>query len=188
MTTSSTVETLNAIIHAGTYGSEVLCANPYNGFTLPYFYFSSADEYEEKLEAAKELDLILNGCGDFEHELMFIDGEGSQSLVDDADSVEAYFELVDKLESMEEYQQAAFHSLQNHFGYNITEAMEKLDEVSISEGSPVDYAWEMAEDMGIEGFAMTYFDAERFARDLELNGEIMEIRFNGTRYIMTNFN
>ncbi len=185
---TSTIETLNAIISANTSGSEILCANPFNGYTLPFFYFSTADEYEEKLEAAKKLDLILNGCGDFEHELMFIDGEGSQSLVDEAESVDAYFDLIEQLETMDEYQQAAFHGLQSYFGHSAPEALEKMDEISISVGSPTDYAWEVAEDMGLEGFALTYFDADKFARDLQANGEILEIRFNGSNYIMTHFN
>lgn len=43
-------------------------------------------------------------------------------------------------------------------------------------GTLTDYAWQYAEDMGLEGFALQYFDAESFARDLELGGDMSEAR------------
>lgn len=46
-----------------------------------------------------------------------------------------------------------------------------------------DYAYEYAEDcLGLEGFALDYFDAERFARDLTLGGDIVEVRNADTGY------
>ena len=45
----------------------------------------------------------------------------------------------------------------------------------IGEISVTEYAWQYAEDcMGLTGFARDYFDADKFARDLVLGGDVTE--------------
>ncbi len=182
----TTINNINTILSNRTSGTEILCAVPYNGYTLPAFYFSSEEEYEVKLEAAKELDQIKNWCGDYEHEIQFIDGEGSQKMVDSANSMEEYFDLVTALEAMNDHQQAALGFLHSHMGLTIQQAMENIEEVNLTTDSATDYAYELAEESGLSGFALNYFDAEKFARDMDLNGEIQEYRHNNTDYLITN--
>ena len=182
----SSINTLLATLSTSAYGSEILCAVPYNAYGLPFFYFSSEEEYNEKLEAAQELDLIKNLCGDFEHEIQFIDGEGSQKLIDTVQTMEEYFRIVAELETLDEHQQAAMHALTERLGMTTKEALDALEDAHVIEGTATDYAYDIAQESGLDGFALTYFDSEKFARDMDLNGEILEFRFNHTEYVLTN--
>ena len=182
----TTLSALNTILSTRSAGSEVLCANPYNGYELPFFYFSSAEEYEAKMDAAQKIDLIKTGCGDFEHELMHIDGAGSDALLDSCNSVEDYFNLIDQIDSFNDEEKAAFHALTTIHFYSVADALESLENVFIMEGNLQDYAYEQVESMGLEGFALQYFDVEKYARDLDAEGGILEFRFNHTNYVLIN--
>ncbi|ASR77194.1 anti-restriction protein [Mycobacterium phage MyraDee] len=59
---------------------------------------------------------------------------------------------------------------------DITEAEQRFRDAYIGEQDIEDYAYEYAEEvLGLEGVALDYFDSEKFARDLELGGDISEV-------------
>src|SRR5690606_293080 len=57
-------------------------------------------------------------------------------------------------------------------GYTLEDAMAKSDDVRMFEGSTEDYAYDLVEDIGIEGVSGDYFDYESYGRDLGINGDV----------------
>lgn len=58
---------------------------------------------------------------------------------------------------------------------DIDDAVERFREAYIGEMTLEDYAYSYAEDaIGLTGFALQYFDAEKFARDLSASGDVTE--------------
>ncbi|USE39535.1 antirestriction protein ArdA [Endozoicomonas sp. SCSIO W0465] len=167
---------------------EVLCAVPYNQ-ELSYFYFSSSEEYEVKLQAAKQIDLIEHFCGDFEHEVQYIDGDtGSQELFDKCSSVEEYFEIIDEIQYQSGEKLAAFQYLIDCLHKNPNDALAYIDDIHITTDSIEDYAHDLIQEMELPDIAKQYFDYQSYGRDLEINGEICTFEFNGTQYLITNSN
>ncbi|CAM3510941.1 antirestriction protein ArdA [Parendozoicomonas haliclonae] len=166
--------------------SEIICAVPY-GYDLPAFYFSNEEEYNTKLEAAKFIDRVRNCCGDYEHSLEFIDGEGSQEMLDSCRELEDYFEMAERLASMSGYEQAALAYLIENNQLSFADAIEKYEEVMVTDEAPDSLAYEYAEEcLGLSGAALQYFNAESFARDCMLNGDWNTFRHAGTTYTIQN--
>ncbi|VAX08024.1 hypothetical protein MNBD_ALPHA03-2006 [hydrothermal vent metagenome] len=68
------------------------------------------------------------------------------------------------------------------------EILDKLDDVVLFEGTSVEYAESYLEDTGlldqIPENLRFYFDIESFARDMILNGDIIELSFEGADYVV----
>ena len=75
----------------------------------------------------------------------------------------------------------------DYCGYNFNEALEKLEDVSIYHGSADDYTYDMVQECyDLPEFALRYFDYDSLKRDMELNGEIIEMRHGQDTYTITN--
>jgi len=141
-----------------------LYANPYSGSG---FYFSSLKDYTAKCKKKR---------GDFEHTIMFIDGDDDEQQLFTAMSgrdglypadLEDYYDVID----MEDHEKAALYWLLDNLNTDLTDALEKIEDVGLREGSAEDYAYDLIEDVGLPGNAAdSYFDYGRFGRDLSIDG------------------
>lgn len=158
-----------------------LCAVPYDT-TGRAFYFSSYEEFEEKEEN--------HPCEEFE--IQFIEGSDEQlafsKIVEpNQGNLSEWFEWLEQYEALGEFEQIGLAYLMDDCGYDFEDAIERANEVCIYEGSEEDYAYELVEDCyDLPEFAKTYFDYEKFGRDLRLGGDITEFTHNNIEYIITN--
>lgn len=163
-----------------------LHAQPFS-FDARGFYFHDMTSFEAQFEANKD----AFGNHVQEYEFQFIDGDGAElfrALKIDQSTLDVWF---DQVENMDEHEQAALAYLTGEcLGMDVIDALETVDEVCLFQGNAKDYAedvfTEMYPDLP-EGLRM-YIDIEAFARDLELNGDVYEFRFEGTDYTVTNHN
>lgn len=151
-----------------------LCATPYNT-EKPFWYFSSYEEYQEKSE---KMD-----CEEFE--IQFINGSEIEQVIFDAlkvgqSNLESYFETIEELQDISENELLALKWLANNYSFDY--ALDHYKDVIVFEGNKENYAWEFANDHydleKLMGSLSGYFDYERFAIDLELGGDIVEIGYN----------
>lgn len=146
-------------------------ANPYK-YGLTGFYFSTFEDYESQLNQAQE-----KQCSDYEHEVEVIDGDNSEftlyNLVND--SYSKWDKHYQEWEELDEHQQSIVEFLVLNVGYEIEEAFTKLEELHYVNETAKDYAYTYAEEAGLQGLALQYFDCEAFARDCTLNGDWIEL-------------
>lgn len=223
-------------------GEIVFFANYYSS-ECKGFYFKTLDELREKAAKVEE----RTGCE--EYEIEFIDGPtGSEKLwtavlSTDTRVFDALETFLDKVVGLNAHDQAALYWILDQYGErDLDIALDKVDnEVRLFEGTVKDYAYELVDDIGIEGISnpeayfdyeafgrdakmdldadseddaaafdmddaeygeqlvddqgfanlgkdalSTYFDYDKFARDLELGGDVDEIEFAGTTWVVTN--
>lgn len=157
-----------------------LYANPYDT-SARGFYFSSFEQFEEEFEKRLPVE---------EYEIDFIDGTNEQAALFKVASItqanlKDWFEGI---ESLEDYKMpAVYFLLSNGNVSDFDEAIRKADDLSFGEGNVQEYVERYIDDMGgpAELGKQTleqYFDYESFARDWELNGDVMEFEFGGTTY------
>lgn len=77
--------------------------------------------------------------------------------------------------------------LSEYIGYDISEIIERLDEITLFQGTAKEYAEEYIEDTGMldsmpENLRY-YFDTAAFAKDMVISGDITEVHINNTQYI-----
>ena len=111
-------------------------------FAQPYsldavgFYFDTLEVYTEKSESL--LDVFGNPVEEFE--IQFIDGEDCELFsacgVNQA-NLSLWFETIAELS---EHEKTALYYLRSVSGYNLVDALEKMDDVNLSEGSLKDVA------------------------------------------------
>ena len=80
---------------------------------------------------------------------------------------------------MAETEQIALKYLITNNHCSIREAFEKYLDVEIIKSSLIDYAFDLVDDMGILdklGSFRHYFDFEAFARDLDISGDVEELK------------
>lgn len=73
--------------------------------------------------------------------------------------------------------------------YNLVDALEKLEDVNLSEGNLKDVAEALFDEFYLNDVpesVRAYIDYEKYARDCELNGDLCEFEFNGTTWTCTN--
>ncbi|SDG95671.1 Antirestriction protein (ArdA) [Paraburkholderia phenazinium] len=163
------------------YGNRY-CAVPY-GYSGRSFYFSDMEEYSKGYEAG--LPMIE------EYSIEFIDGStGDAQLFNalkiDQSTLERWF---DEVEDLNDNEKAALFFLVDNNGMDLDDAMDKRDDVMLREGSELDAGTEIFDEMYMDNMpagAKSYVDYESFARDLRLNGEIVEFEFDGTTYTCVN--
>jgi antirestriction protein len=143
-----------------------LYANPYSGSG---FYFSSLKDYESKVKKKR---------GDFEHTIMFIDGDDDEQALFTAMSgrdglypsdLEDYYDVLD----LHDHEKAALYWLLDNLSMAPSDALEKIEDVGLREGSAKDWAYDFIEDVGLPGNAADfYFDYASFGRDLSIDGAL----------------
>ena len=163
--------------------STLLFAQPYN-IDARGFQFSSAEEFETKQEAL--CDRFGNEVEEFE--IQYIDGDDSklfEACKINQTNLDVWF---DDIESLNDQQKAALFYLVDN-GYDLDEALEKIDDVCISECSLIDAASELFDECylpEVPEAVRPYIDYDAFARDCRLGGDMCEFRFGGTTYTCTN--
>jgi len=146
-------------------------------FAQPYstdhtgFYFESTEQFEAGMEA-------LNNKGCEEVEIQFIDGDAShaqlaQSVSIGQGDIDLWF---DELEELDEQDTTRLCYLLDQ-GYNLDSALPKYEDVCLHYDTAKDYAQELIEETTeIPENLQCYIDYEAIARDMEINGEIVEIK------------
>lgn len=173
---------------------QIACVNSDRRFyAQPYsldargFYFTDMDDYNTKAEALR--DSFGNHVEEFE--LQFIDGSREESALFQACNVnqanlEQFFAIIDDLQS---YELPALYYLCDTIGYSMAEAMNKLDDVTIYNGSLEDAATELFDECyahDIPENLRNYIDYSAFARDCEQSGDMTEFEFAGETFTCTN--
>lgn len=153
--------------------------------TTGKWYDLSVDSFDEILETLEEAQ-ERHGLGDdvepmaTDYNFAFI----PSSMYEESMDRELY-EKLQKLDGLSEVEMVAFDFLLSNCGYEFEDALDKYDEVQLTTESAEDYAYEIAEELfSLKGPALQYFDGEAFARDLQMNGDIVE----WGDYLVTNAN
>ncbi len=134
------------------------------------FYFDSIEKYEAGMKR-------LNKKGCEEVEIQFIDGEEHLARLAAAATiyqgdVHHWYEDLDDLEETA----AAQITFLLDLGYEISEVMDRYEDVYLFEGLAKDYAYDLInETTEIPEGLRYYIDYDAIARDMQINGEIVEI-------------
>jgi hypothetical protein len=162
----------------------ILHAQPYS-LDACGFQFSSAEEFTAKQSALRD----RFGSPVEEFELQYLDGEDGQLFEAcgiNQCNLPTWF---DDIEPLEDYEKAALFYLTNCAGYRLNEALEKLEDVCISECSLIDAATELFDECYLSDVpeaVRNYIDYEAFARDCRLGGDMYEFELNGSTWTVTN--
>lgn len=161
-----------------------LYANPYN-LDAAGFYFENADEFTER--AQNLTDRYGNVVEEFEVD--FIDGDDAALFnacgINQA-NLNTWF---DEIEALDDHEKVNLYYLLNVAGYTLSQAIEKLDEPSITQSSLRDAAEELFDECWLPSVPESiryYIDYDKFARDCELGGDIAEFEYNNQTYTCTN--
>jgi len=161
-------------------------AQPYN-LDARGFYFSTEEEYEQKSSQCRDsFNLPVE-----EFEIQFIDGSLEESDLFRACGVNqaSIGQYLSIIEDVPEYQLPALFYLSDVLGYNMEDAMNKLDDVTLYCGRLEDAAEELFDECyahEIPDNLRNYIDYKAFARDCELGGDMKEFEFAGETYTCTN--
>jgi len=162
----------------------ILHAQPYN-IDARGFQFSSAEEFETKQEALRD----RFGAPVEEFEIQYLDGEDGQLFeacrIHQGDLTPWF----DDIETLEDYEKAALFYLVDQAGYDLSDALSSVDDVSLYEGSLLDAATELFDEIylpEVPEAVRNYIDYDAFANDCRMGGDLCEFRFGGTTYTCTN--
>ena len=163
-----------------------LHATPYNRDATG-FYFKNASEYENK--ATMHVDCFGNLVEEFE--IQFIDGDNAE-LFEVCGINQANLNIwFDEIEFLQGYEKAGLYYLVGVAGYNLEQALSKIDEPSIYQGELLEAATELFDECyshTIPDNIKYYIDYEKFARDCELGGDMREFEYAGITYTCANSN
>jgi antirestriction protein len=162
----------------------ILHAQPYN-IDASGFQFTSADEYTAKQSALRD----RFGAPVEEFEIQYIDGDDGQLF--DACRIHQgdLATWFDDIETLDRQEKAALFYLVDQVGYRLNEALEKLEDVCISECSLIEAASELFDECylpEVPEAVRPYIDYDAFARDCRLGGDMVEFRFDGATFTVTN--
>jgi hypothetical protein len=163
-----------------------LFAQPYN-IDAVGFYFSSADEYIQKSSALMD----AYGAPVEEFEIMLIDGDREDSQIFNEAGVDQcnFGKFLDLIEELDYQEKAALFYLISVHGYSMDDAVSKIDDVSLYNGSLEEAATELFDECyahSIPENLRSYIDYQRFATDCEMAGDMDEFRFAGEVFAVTN--
>jgi len=133
------------------------------------FYFDSIEKFDDGMEALNE-----KGCE--EVEIQFIDGEAHHPSLFKAASIgQGNISLwFDDLEDLASDDATRLCFLLDYL--SLDDALSRYDEVYLHYGTAEDYAQELIEETTeIPENLRYYIDYEAIARDMKINGEIIEI-------------
>jgi hypothetical protein len=151
----------------------VLFAQPYN-IDATGFYFESFDVYEERAAALRD----SHGNPVEEFEIQYIDGDNPQlfeaARINQA-NLGQWFAQLDMLKD-DSGGALGLRFLLNDLGYDLETALDKENDVQLYFGELEDYAAELMEDCyDIPDHLAGYIDYAKFARDLEISGDCVEV-------------
>lgn len=160
-------------------------AQPYN-LDAAGFYFHDFEDYTAKADGL----LDAFGCPVEEFEVQFIDGSSADAELFAAAGInqanlEQWF---DELEDLDEMEKAALFAILE-LGYNLDQALEKMEDATLYQGRLEDAAEELFDEIyasEIPEHLQSYIDYSRFARDCELSGDMSEFSFAGQTWTLTN--
>ena len=163
-------------------------AQPYS-LDAQGFYFSSFEEYQEKVETLR--DCFGNPVEEFE--IQFVDGSAEDSALFEAFNInqcnlEAFLEMIEELNDHEKAQ--VFYLGSNH-GISLEDAFRSHEDVCITEQDANEYGYELFFEIyghDIPESLHSYIDTDAFTHDMELNGELCSFDFGGLNYLCTNAN
>lgn len=166
--------------------SVTLYAQPYNR-DAQGFYFHDAEEFVNKSENLRD----RFGSPVEEFEIQFIDGEDAELFEAcgiDQCNLASWFDVI---EVLDEHEKIALFFLTGELGYLLDDAINKIDDVSIFHGDAQEAAEELFDDCyahAIPDNLRFYFDIEKFAHDLEVNGDFNEFQCGKRTFTCTNAN
>lgn len=161
-----------------------LHATPYNRDAAG-FYFNDADDYTAKARA--HMDHFGNLVEEFE--IQFIDGDDAalfEACGINQANLNTWF---DEIEFLQEQEKISLYYLVGVAGYDLTQALEKLDEPSIYTGDLKDAATELFDECYLHAIPENiryYIDYDKFARDCQYGGDMAEFEYVGITYTCTN--
>jgi hypothetical protein len=161
-------------------GGIQLYANPYDT-SADGFYFDSPEDFDAKYEQHLPVE---------EYEIDFIEGTSEEASLFNVAKVNQanLHEWFDGMDQLKDYEMAAaYFLLDNGMVSSFSEAVEKADQLSFSEGDVKAYAEQFIDDMGgptalSKETLEQYFDYDSYAHDMEQNGDVVEFAFGGTTY------
>ncbi len=162
-----------------------LHAQPYN-LDANGFYFDTIEEFEEKCEKARD----SFGLPVEEFEIQFIEGDAENAQLFDAAGInQATIEFfIEEIMDLGDYQKPALYFLFDQ-GYDLEDALGKIDDVMIQEGNLEEAAEALFDEIYLHEIPenlRSYIDYKSFARDCEYSGDFREFEFSGTTYTCTN--
>lgn len=161
-----------------------LYANPYN-IDAAGFYFNDAYEFIEK--SANLIDRYGNPVEEFE--IDFIDGDDATLFIACGINQANLSTWFDDIETLGDQEKVNLYFLLNVAGYTLNQALDKLDEPSIAQSSLRDAAEELFDECCLHSVPESiryYIDYEKFARDCEMSGDLVEFEYNNQTYTCTN--
>lgn len=160
-------------------------------FAQPYsmdavgFYFEALESYAVKSESL--MDAFGNPVEEFE--IQFIDGDDCELFSVcriNQGNLAVWFDDVADLSDQEK---TALFYLCSVSGYSLENALDKMEEVNLSEGNLKDVAEALFDEFYLNDVpesVRAYIDYEKYARDCELGGDLSEFNFNGATWTCTN--
>jgi hypothetical protein len=161
-----------------------LYANPYN-IDAAGFYFNDADEFIEK--SANLTDRYGNQVEEFE--IDFIDGDDAALFNACAINQANLNTWFDDIEILDDQEKINLYYLISVAGYTLSQALDKLDEPCIAQSSLRDVAEELFDECWLHSVPESirfYIDYDKFARDCEMGGDLVEFEYNNQTYTCTN--
>lgn len=161
--------------------------NPYNP-SAKGFYFESIEELEVK---AKTL-VDDFGIPVEEFEIDFIEGTKEECALSEALGLDAanIAEFIEFIETSDEAEwPTVYFLLTNSRCETLDEARAEAEEFTVREGTLKDASAELFDELyNLPEEVRIYIDYEKFARDCEQGGDMVEFEFAGRTYTCTNAN
>jgi hypothetical protein len=146
------------------------------------FYFTDFDSYIKGVAAS----------GAEEFELQFIDGDDAQLFNACGINQATLAQWFDDVEVLDDHEKTAlFYLMDNNICSDLSDALDKIDDVSISQCSLREAAEELFDECylhDIPEHVRAYIDYDAFARDCQMGGDMDEFTFQGETYTCTNAN
>jgi hypothetical protein len=168
----------NKTSYASTGTNRTYFAQPYS-LSHTGFYFTDLAQYEAGMDK-------LRRQGAEEVELEYIEGNEAQ-LFDACSIGQANIAVwFDEVDALQDYERVALYYLTEYAGYDLTDALQELDDCPVFEGSAKEYAEDYVDSCGLLDSLpeqlQAYFNYEAFARDMVLGGDVYEFNYSGTTY------
>jgi hypothetical protein len=166
-----------------------LHAQPYS-LDARGFYFDGLDDYQTKYDINR--DHYGYPVEEYEIQMIEEDETGDAQLFEACSIDQASLVLwFDEIENLKKQEKAALFYLLSDLGYSVSDALAKVDEVSLFEGDLLEAATDFFDEVyanEIPGNLRFYIDYGAFAQDCRLGGDMSEFKFAGTTYTCTNAN
>lgn len=146
-------------------------ANEFTGFWL------SCDDFENNSGLINESFNIQDPACFDDHEYMFTDYQNFPSSLYSECSID--FELIEQWAGLDDADKEKINAYLEHVDNDLSEAIEKIDDYYIFDGDRGDYAREICEQCeNIPAHLEYYIDYDAMGRDMEIDGNMIEISHN----------